>query len=306
MASTMPSLLASTSSSLAPWSPTNNPATPKFPTSPFAVQPSIATTLAGNPALSGNLINDLMSNITNAVTQYGQSQADSLTATGRMAEAKGYTQEAAGYDAQSLGFEQEAGSYDTAAAIARSNQRLAGASGDIEQAQIGLQVSKTIGSQQASVAAAGFGSGGTALSLMRSSNRQGTIEKQLAGTNSEMQQLGFAQQAQAADTEAIGARTSATGATTMADYARSSADAATASAESSTALANTSSTVANALKTNATSMASSLALNIPDLANLSATQMPSVNAVDLMNQLQNPQTTMLGGRQVSAANPFII
>src|ERR1700676_2320778 len=134
-----------------PGNPTDNPSTPHFTPSPFTPQTSIATTIAGNPALSGQVVNDLMSQITNAVTQYGQSQAEALTAKGRQAEAKGYTAEAAGYDAQSAGFTQEAGSYDTAAAIARSNRRLASPAGDIEQAKVGLRVSKTIGTQQAQI-----------------------------------------------------------------------------------------------------------------------------------------------------------
>ena len=192
----------------------------------------------GQPKLTGQVVNDLMSNINNAVTEYGQSQAEALAA-------QGYSGEAA--------------SYNSAAAVARQNERLAAASGQLEQAKIGLDVSKTIGSQQAGIAAAGFSSGGTALSLMRSSQRQGIIDQQTAGVNSEIQQGGFEQQGLAADAEAKAAATSA----------------ATASSLSATA-----STVATALKTNANSMATSLALNIPGLKDLSATSMPTFNAAD--------------------------
>ena len=222
----------------------------------------VSSAITGSPMLTGNLVNDLTSNITNAVTNYGQAQAQSLAATG---------------------YGEEATSYTNAAAIARQNERLAGAAGQVEQAQIGLEVGKTIGTQQAGIAAAGFGSGGTALSLMRASQRQGTIEKQLAGVNTEIQQTGYEQQAQAAEAESR---------------------AATTSSQQAGALAATSSTVAGALRTNANSIAATLGLNIPGLSTLSATSMPSTNAADLMNQLQTPTT--LGGRRVGPGNPFVI
>lgn len=224
----------------------------------------VSSAITGSPLLTGNLINDLMSNITNAVTQYGQSTAENLA---------------------SKGYSDEATSYTNAAAIARQNETLAGAAGQIEQAQIGLEVGRTIGSQQASIAAAGFGSGGTALSLMRASQRQGSIEQQLTGTNAEIQQMGYEQQAQAAEAESKAASTSSA---------------------TSASLAATSSTVANALKNDATSIAASLSLNIPDLADLSATKMPSVNAADLMSQLSSPRMLNNAGQPVGPGNPIVI
>ena len=216
--------------------------------------PYNSTTLdpaTGRPKLTGQVISDLMSNINNSVTQYGQSQAEALAA-------RGYTDEAT--------------SYTSAAAVARQNERLAAASGVMEEAKIGLEVGKTIGSQQAGIAAAGFGTGGTALSLLRSSQRQGIIDQQTAGVNSEIQQGGFEQQALAADAEA---------------------KAATTSAAQASSLSQTSLTVANALKTNANSMATSLALNIPNLKNLSATTMPTINSANPQS-LQSNATDMVG------------
>ena len=221
------------------------------PLAPPASSMPVIDPATGQPKLTGQVISDLMSNINNAVTEYGQSQAEALAA-------QGYSGEAA--------------SYTSAAAVARQNERLAAASGVMEQAKIGLDVSKTIGSQQAGIAAAGFGSGGTALSLMRSSQRQGIIDQQTAGVNSEIQQGGFEQQGLAADAEAKAAATSA----------------ATASSLSATA-----STVATALKTNANSMATSLALNIPGLKDLSATSMPTFNAADPQS-FQTPANNVPG------------
>jgi len=245
---------------------TETGATPNFAPlwSPGAVpgRAPVNSAITGSPLLTGNLINDLTSNITNAVTQYGQSQASALAAQG---------------------YGEEATSYTSAAAIARQNETLAGAAGQVEQAQIGLEVGRTIGSQQAGIAAAGFGSGGTALALLRANQRQGTMEKQLAGVNTSLQQAGFEQQATAAEAEARAASTSAA---------------------TSASLAATSSTVAGALRSDANSIAATLGLNIPGLSTLSATSMPTANAADLMNQLSTPST--LGGRAVGPGNPFVI
>lgn len=229
---------------------------------------NVKTGVAGQK-LNGNLASDLLGQISGAVNAYGTQQAQQLAAAG---------------------YSSEAGSYNSAAAVARQNEVLARASGDVQEAQIGLQVKRTIGSQQASIAAAGFGSGGTALSLMRSSQRQGIIEQQLVGVNSEVQQNSFEQQALAADAES---------------------QAANASAAQAGSLAATAGTVAGALKTNATSIAAGLGLNIPGLSNLSATSMPA--AAGTLGQAMvggasgnGTGMVMMGGKMVSPQNPYVI
>jgi hypothetical protein len=51
----------------------------------------------------------------------------------------------------------------------------------IQQKQLDRQVTQTIGGQAASVAGAGFSSGGTALNLMRDSASQGALARGVLG-----------------------------------------------------------------------------------------------------------------------------
>ncbi len=246
---------------------------------PLTSTGALADPITGKAQLTGQLINDLTTNINSAVTNFGTAAGDTLTATGDLAASAGYTS--------------EAGTYSSAAAIARQNETLAGAAGTIEQAQIGLQVGRTIGSQQAGIASAGFGSGGTALNLMRASQRQGVLEQQLTGVNSTMQQMGYEEQATAATAESQAASTSAATSLTAAAAANSAAATATA--------------VGNATKTNANSMAATLGLNIPGLSGLSATSMPTIDPSNIAALQPTPTgPTMSGGKMVFPGFPNVI
>jgi hypothetical protein len=117
------------------------------------------------------------------------------------------------YEAQ--GDTAEAGAYTNAASIANANARLATIGGTVEQQQQALQLRQTIGTQQATQAGNGFGAGGSGLAIMRSSNRQGLLEQQLTGVNSELQSAGYAAQGEASTAEASAATAAATAATAL-------------------------------------------------------------------------------------------
>lgn len=152
----------------------------------------------------------------------------------------------------------EANAYGNAAAIATANSRLALVGGDIEQAQEQIKLGQTIGSQKATVAANGFSSGGTALSLLRSSTRQGLLQQQITGVNADLQSGGFQEQAAASTAEG---------------------DAATAAAASATTLGANYNALSTATKTFAATQAAQMGLNVPGIANISGTSIP--NTADL-------------------------
>jgi hypothetical protein len=148
---------------------------------------------------------------------------------------------------------QEAGAYGTAAGIATANSRLALIGGDIEQAQEGIKLGQTIGSQRAAVSAGGFANSGTALNLLRSSTQQGHIQQQITGVNAELQSGGFQEQAAAAGAEG---------------------SAASAAAASQTALAAGAKALSVATKTMATNTAASMGITVPGMSKLSGTNIP--------------------------------
>lgn len=185
-------------------------------------------------ALTPALVNDLFNDIDTSVESLGQANAEGALATGDTAEASDYA---------------------SAGAIAAANARLATASGQVEQAQTGLEIRQTIGAQQAGIAGAGFANTGTALNLLRSSTRQGTLQQQIIGMNSQLEAGGY--QAQAAAAAAEGSAASAAG-------------------TSATDLAATETAVGNASKTNAINLQSTLGVNIPGIGGLSATSVPSI------------------------------
>jgi hypothetical protein len=163
----------------------------------------------------------------------------------------------------------EAGAYGEAGDIARGNARLAIVGGQIEQAQEQVKLGQTIGSQKAAVAAGGFASSGSALSLLRSSTQQGLLQQQITGVNSELQAGGYEAQGAASDAEAA---------------------AATAAGKSATDLSAHAIAMAAATKTYATNVAGQMSLTVPGLANLSGTNIPSVpGANDLTTNNPNNQ-----------------
>lgn len=91
----------------------------------------------------------------------------------------------------------EAKSYKKAEDLATQNAGIANESTRIQQFQAQRNIYQTIGKQQAQVAGAGLASSGSALDLLRSSQQQGELTRQLIGTQGLIQQQGFLQEANA-------------------------------------------------------------------------------------------------------------
>ena len=172
--------------------------------------------------------------------------------------------------------------YTNAGATATANARLALLSGNLQQYQEQLQLGKTLGTQQAQISGGNLSSNsGTALALLRSSTQQGLLQQQITGLNAQLLSGGYTQQGEASTAEAAAAGAAGTAASDL-----------------STNLT----TLANASKTNAVNEAAALGQNIPGIGNISATAMPTINPVTLLNQ----SPTMLGGQVVSPGSPYII
>lgn len=127
-------------------------------------------------ALSGGLFgaaNDLLGGIGNFM--------------GAQATAKGYKYSATGSRIA-------AASYGEAAGIAGQNAALATASANIQKTQSARQVFQAIGGQSADVAGAGFGAGGSAGDLLRSSVQQGALQRQLLGIQGEITSNSYEQE----------------------------------------------------------------------------------------------------------------
>lgn len=84
-----------------------------------------------------------------------------------------------------------AGGYKKAAALAGTEGKIAGYSGDTKLALEQRQAYQIIGGQQADVAGAGFTSGGSAGDLMRDSEMQAHMVAAAAKEQSSLQQLDF-------------------------------------------------------------------------------------------------------------------
>lgn len=110
-----------------------------------------------------------------------------------------------------VGGEQAAASYGKAASIASQNEALTLRSGQIQEQQEGIAITKALGGEEATTAGAGLSMSGSAVDLMRSSVQQGALSKQLLANQTEITAQGYAQQAaaykgqqQAAQTQAAG------------------------------------------------------------------------------------------------------
>jgi len=223
---------------------------------------SITSEGSGSAALTPTTISDLFNAIDQAPEDFGQADAESALAKGDTEESSAYT---------------------TAEAIANANARLATVGGQVQQAQEGIQIRQTLGSQRAAVAAGGFQESGSALDLLRSSTQQGLLQQQITGINAQEQSAGYQEQGEAAAAE--GAATTAAG-------------------SAATALAGTDQALGSAAKTNAVNEATALGVSIPGLGGLSATSIPTVNPVTIGSGAGG--SGQIGGQSVSPANPFII
>jgi hypothetical protein len=150
-------------------------------------------TPGGTPAATPAPDTALLTNIT--------ADINSLKATGAQNQAAA---DAANIQAQGYGKEEEA--YQNVGAIAAENATIAGVSGDIQRLQANRVVDRTIGSQRAAVAAAGFASSGDALDLMKSSIQEGYRNDQIIRTQTSLTQGGYLEEGAASQAEASGAR----------------------------------------------------------------------------------------------------
>lgn len=171
-------------------------------------------------------------------------------------QASDFSAQSDAFNTTAAGDVSEAGAYTSAGDIARANARLALVGGDIEQAQEGIKLGQTIGAQRAQVAGGGFANSGSALSLLSSSTRQGLLEQQITGVNSQLQAGGFEEQAAASDAEAAAAK--------------AAGNTATANAAHATAMANSAKTFASAT-------AASMSLSVPGIPKISSTSIPNLS-----------------------------
>lgn len=109
--------------------------------------------------------------------------------------AKGY-----GFKAQGARIEQ--GMYTEAAGFADENVEFTKASTDIKLQQQERENLKLIGGQQADVAGAGFAASGSALDLLRDSASQGSLAKQVLGSQGQITEAGYEEQAKALRSQA--------------------------------------------------------------------------------------------------------
>jgi hypothetical protein len=108
--------------------------------------------------------------------------------------------------------------YGLAADLAGRNEEYTALSTDIKEAQESRSIYQTVSTQQANVAGAGFGEGGSAIDLLRDSASQGALAKATLGEQGLITEAGYNEQQQsyldmqAAANMAAGAeRTAATG-----------------------------------------------------------------------------------------------
>lgn len=103
--------------------------------------------------------------------------------------------------------------YATAAQIAQANAALTLRSGQIQEEQENIAITKSLGTETSDTAGAGFKNSGSALSLLKSSTQQGALAKQLIQNQTEITAQGYDQQAAAYEGQAKAASTQASGQT---------------------------------------------------------------------------------------------
>lgn len=126
-------------------------------------------------------------------------------------KAKGLGLEAKGLRIKAQGDLAEASNYDLATELARKNEQFTVASTAIKQAQLDRSITQTIGGQRAEVAGSGLKASGSALQLMRDSAEQGSLTKQVAGSQGLITEAGYEEQAQSYTTLANAGRMAAAG-----------------------------------------------------------------------------------------------
>jgi hypothetical protein len=140
-----------------------------------------------------------------------QAQGLRITAEGTRIGAQSTRLTAEGLRLKAGGDLAEATNYDKAAELATQNEAYTAQSTRIQEAQTQRQITQTIGGQQASVAAAGFSSGGSAGDIMRDSASQGALAKGVLAQQGVITEAGFDEQAKSFQTMAAAGRATAAG-----------------------------------------------------------------------------------------------
>jgi hypothetical protein len=140
-----------------------------------------------------------------------QAQGLRLTAQGTRIGAQGTRLTAEGLRIKAGGDLAEASNYDAAGVLARQNEDYTAQSTRVQEAQLSRQITQTIGGQRASVAAAGFTSGGSAGDIMRDSASQGALARGVLAQQGMITEEGFDEQAKSFQTMAAAGRTTAAG-----------------------------------------------------------------------------------------------
>lgn len=132
-----------------------------------------------------------------------------ITASGTRLGAQGTRLTAEGLRIKARGDIAEADNYDLASGLALENLAYTQASTRIQLAQTDRRITQTIGGQRASVAAAGFGAGGTAGDLLRDSASQGALAKAVLANQGVITEAGYKEQAKSYETMSAAARATA-------------------------------------------------------------------------------------------------
>jgi hypothetical protein len=133
-----------------------------------------------------------------------QLQGSELTTAANATAAQDLAQgQAEGVTAQ--GDQLEANSYLKAGGVADKNARLERASAGIQSYQEDIAAERALGGQEADIAGAGFGSGGSGFYLARAGIQQASLAKALINVQGSITAGGFEQQSLAAQAEAAAA-----------------------------------------------------------------------------------------------------
>jgi hypothetical protein len=102
---------------------------------------------------------------------------------------------ASAFKTKAAGQRIEAEEFQLAAGLADQNEKFTEQSTAIQQSQADRAIEKTIGGQQAAVAASGFAAGGSALDLLRDSANQGALHKAVLAQQGLITEAGYNEQA---------------------------------------------------------------------------------------------------------------
>lgn len=134
----------------------------------------------------GAAVNDLFSSQANAAGLR-------IKASGTELEAQGTRIQAEGSRLTAKGDLTEAGNYDLAASLATENAQFTEASTRIQQTMADRQIYQAIGTEKAGFAGAGLSDN---LDLLRDSASQGALQKALIGSQGQIAEAGYTEQAQ--------------------------------------------------------------------------------------------------------------